>query len=463
MKKIICILMTIILVLPLAACGGSKGDDDPNLGVYEARTGEMLGIEVPVSDFYEEGFTIELKKKGKGKVFCDGEDAGIKWTLDGEDIHIEGGGLDLDGTLKDGVMVFDNIMDSGLKLTFICDDIADNAGSGSGDEDSSDEADADNDEGSLKDDIFGSSKSSEDSDDSGSKGLSRGLDSLDTSSDAGTWELYTVLQDGHTYMQEQLAAKGIESTITMESDGTGVIELAGVKSDMEWGDGKIKVTSGEDKGLEYTYNVANEFMVINDSGVILTFIKDDAAGSSGTASSASADISEDLIKKYEGDWHGLMMFTDGTGKWKERDGKKCDVVGRFSMDEDGNVTPFLAAAMKDDPDKYNFRDLEAFLDPRFNEMYISGKFLDGGELREEPATVENGLFHMKFTLVDEDSEITIEMAMRRLDEKWTDADYPRYSDEGTEFYKGYSLEEVLATFGNPPSGVPKQTHVTDWE
>ena len=106
MKKILSLMLAVLLLALAVAC--SSGDDnDPNLGVYTAKTAEYSGITLSVDQFFEKGFTIELKSGGKCKLTADGESANGKWTLEGTKFHVNGGGIDCDGTLENGVMSID--------------------------------------------------------------------------------------------------------------------------------------------------------------------------------------------------------------------------------------------------------------------------------------------------------------------------------------------------------------------
>ena len=199
MKKLVLSLMCVLLLMStfLTACGSDDAEDDPNLGVYVAKTAEMAGFEVDVSDIYENGFTIELKAKGKGIAGIDNSESKIKWTLDGEDFHAEGGGIELDGTLKDGVMVLEDLLGTGMKMTLECKE-AMKASSGSA---------RPSKEGSKKDDA----KEDQGGNDSSSKrpgGGRPGKDNADKEQ-VGKWVLYTVTQDGQVYMQNDLKKKGI--------------------------------------------------------------------------------------------------------------------------------------------------------------------------------------------------------------------------------------------------------------
>ena len=115
----IALVVIIAVVLGVVLLGG-KGNNssDPNLGVWTAVSAEMSGVSVDVSDLFSNGFSIELKAKGKCTFSVDGVSANGKWSLDGSEIHVEGGGVDCDGTLQNGRLVLENVMGTGVKLTF---------------------------------------------------------------------------------------------------------------------------------------------------------------------------------------------------------------------------------------------------------------------------------------------------------------------------------------------------------
>ncbi len=118
MKKIISVLLAMVMVLALISCGGSD-EPDPNAGVYDAVSAEMGGLSISVKSVFKDGFSLELKNGGKATFHYDGKDYGMKWTLDGETFHAEGGGAELDGTLADGTMVLENVLDSGISITLV--------------------------------------------------------------------------------------------------------------------------------------------------------------------------------------------------------------------------------------------------------------------------------------------------------------------------------------------------------
>ncbi|MBR5428945.1 MAG: hypothetical protein IK116_00290 [Firmicutes bacterium] len=118
MKKLWAVIFIAVLLLTLAACGGAEADD-PNCGVYDATEMQMMGITLDVAEVFEDGFSIELLGGGKAKFNYDGSSYNMKWTLDGDVFHAEGGGAELDGTLADGVMQLTNVIDSGMDITLV--------------------------------------------------------------------------------------------------------------------------------------------------------------------------------------------------------------------------------------------------------------------------------------------------------------------------------------------------------
>lgn len=453
--RVTCALM-VLLSLLLTACGGSDKDgDDPNLGVYTAKSAQMSGFDIDVEDVFDGGFTIELKKKGKGEAKIGDEEANIKWTLEGTTFHAKGGGVELDGKLKGGIMMLEDVMGSGVTLVLECEEAkAAAASSGKGKDDA---ANASNGGKDISD--HGKSGSGE----SGASQIAALLNG-GSAEEVGDWDLYTVTQDGKAYMKNDLRAKGISSKIHIDADGTGQIELAGSVMDMEWGNGQIVVPENEEgERDEYRYSLADDYLVLVDGDMVLAFER--VGGKSGTASddSPAAEISEALMAKYEGDWHGIILFSNAKGStFADRDGKKCDVAARIALDENGNVTPYFAEA-KDEDTEYNFRNMEAELDPDMDYMYISGNLLTG-KIDTAAVGEENGLLHSFFTITaDNGDTIDAEFAMRHPDVPWQSDDYPMYPKEGFDYYKGKSLEQVLADFGTMPAGLPGKTNITGWE
>ena len=113
----------IVFMLMISGCG--KKEPDPDSGVYRGVSAQMMGVSMSIDDLYEGGVSFELKDGGKGTCTLDGTDYRIKWTLDGNTFHAEGGGAEFDGTLSNGVMELEDLLGMGIDMTFICDELYD--------------------------------------------------------------------------------------------------------------------------------------------------------------------------------------------------------------------------------------------------------------------------------------------------------------------------------------------------
>lgn len=119
MKKLFILMLALSLLLGMTGCGESE-TPDPNAGVYEAVSATGYGMTLDVSAVFPDGFSLTLKNGGKATFHYDKKDYGMKWSLDGEVFHAEGGGAKLDGTLSRGVMELQNILDSGIDIRLEC-------------------------------------------------------------------------------------------------------------------------------------------------------------------------------------------------------------------------------------------------------------------------------------------------------------------------------------------------------
>ena len=104
-----------IAVTVLTACGNS-GEATGYEGKYISVSGEMMGMELTGEDIA--GWSIELNNGGKGKMEIDGDTGNIKWSLEDETITVNVDGEEMTGLIDGDKLVFDDILGSGMKLTF---------------------------------------------------------------------------------------------------------------------------------------------------------------------------------------------------------------------------------------------------------------------------------------------------------------------------------------------------------
>ena len=247
---------------------------------------DILGNPLEPSEMEPDAFAMTARGDHTADITVEGKTiTDLKWSNMGEHGSIDSEDINVSWEIVDDGISVDYVKD-GEYYTFFCPKDSDTEGSGaakSGDDtDEVDEAaDADeSEEAAAEDESEGSlgigDKTEDASGTKGSKSTSQKLGDMlgDASEDAGKWVLFNVNQNGHVYMEDELAQKGIESWIEMDADGTGRINLVGDLMDMEWGDGHITVPDNGQGGTdEYKYTISNEYLVIVDEGMVLTFIK----------------------------------------------------------------------------------------------------------------------------------------------------------------------------------------------
>ena len=119
MKKIYNYLFLIGLMctaLFLSGCGSSSNADSEYEGKYISVSGEAMGITLTGDDI--SGFSLELKSGGKGTMTIYEDSESITWENDDKNIKITLSGTDIEGTIGEDTITFENMLDMGMDLTF---------------------------------------------------------------------------------------------------------------------------------------------------------------------------------------------------------------------------------------------------------------------------------------------------------------------------------------------------------
>ena len=261
MKKILAILLTLAMLLSLAACGG---EDDPNAGKYIGVSAAVGGFAMAMSDVYPGETQIELKSNGKGNIVLGGDSFPMKWALEGDVFTLTIDGVDSVGKLSNGTIVID-LMDMGCVMTFEKEITEEEKATAQNDKDKK-EKDTKK-EDTKKEDKKDKDKNSE-------KSIAGALETLKTMTyqDAGYWELIRIDSENpdEAIAEEDFAMlKELQLVMYLElfEDGTGILATE-EEEDLIWMDGAVCID-----GETAVYTRENEEILMSEDGTTLVFRK----------------------------------------------------------------------------------------------------------------------------------------------------------------------------------------------
>ena len=291
--------VAVIVLLVVLLSGG--GSDDPNLGLYEAVSCEVMGIDLGVDDEW-----LELKSGGKATLMLMGDEYSCKWSLDGDELTLTQAGDDYYGTLEDGVIVLDF---DGMVYTYVNEDY----------------------EVPKGDDAEGEQPG--------------GILPPATVSEVGYWTLRcSDSDDPDSVMTEEdvdmLRDMGMEMYVDLKEDGTGIFMLDDIMA-ITWGDG---VLTAED-GSQVNYYLENGELVVDLDGMILYFEPGEGSapqidGPAGGVEidPGSNDLSPSDIQYWAGDYYGWWAIDTVWEGDSSLEGSWWDACATLELDEEGNGT-----------------------------------------------------------------------------------------------------------------------------
>lgn len=278
-RKLIAMVLSVAFTLTLLASCGKNGppvSDDPNIGVWKATKVEMFGEESDANEVFENGFELELMENGKCELRGDNGKDTYQWKAQGNAIAVSIDGTDfMTATINDGVMVIDDFMETGMKITL-------------------------EKEGAVS----GVSKAKE----------------------AGYYVIDSMTIDGELYDAKALEDAGINYYIRLKEDNTAEIRTDTLIKGT-WKDGEIRYQqNGED--LVNKYVLTDDILTIEiadgDSQATLVFKR-----SSESAAQAA----------WNGSWYGYIWVTRGFGSFEDDgEDPFVDAYLTIGIDETGSGT-----------------------------------------------------------------------------------------------------------------------------
>ena len=218
MKKVLAILLTLAVLLSLAACGGKA---DPVAGKYQGIRANPYSKNNETPFVYRDNTWLELKSGGKGSATLYGIFVKLTWAVEGETITVTIGGRESVGTLEDGLITI-NLLDMGEEQ-FI------------------------------------------------KEGMELPVPKV-TYNDAGYWELVRIDSENPDYRvpeeyMEIFRNSGILMYMDLKNDGTGVLNI-NEEIELIWQDGTITLP-GED--LSGSYTLENGRLVLTMAEMVCIF------------------------------------------------------------------------------------------------------------------------------------------------------------------------------------------------
>lgn len=373
-----------VIAILASVLGGKSNSKDPNLGLYTANKAASGGLEIDISTMFPNGFTIELKDRGKCAMNVDGEKGTGKWTVDADGaFSLSGSGLECSGTLKNGVLILKDALGEGLDITFLKDGASDT----------------------------GSAAKEETKD-----------------AEAGGTRYYKLVSLGEgddAMTAEDLAP--LANYVILYENNTGWVCLFDEAYKITWTD-----TSFEADGHTYSYTISGDIFTMDYDGTPTTFKLSDetppepeektegsAAGSTGTTDSYSNETYATYADFWAGDWYGWWIMTECHGKYESNENDWWDCCAKITVttdnkghidiwDEDGSKSERLCSS----------------------DISLSSGTTSAGAMMSETGTFSDAAINHADWIVDPGADLMDYNHMITIDAKYTE---PGNSDNYFEY------------------------------
>ena len=108
MRRVFSIILALVMVISISACGSSGRADEALVGKYIAVTGTSMGMTLSGEDMA--GFTLDLKSGGKVTMDVEGSSTNGKWVNDDTTITLTIENTEMVGKLGEDTIIFEGIL-----------------------------------------------------------------------------------------------------------------------------------------------------------------------------------------------------------------------------------------------------------------------------------------------------------------------------------------------------------------
>ena len=228
---VVFLLMIIFTMISGSIRTGKPDPKDPNQGTWKIARATVNGSSMEVDSAFGSGFTIDLNNKGKCVATVDGTKSYGTWTLSGDTLQLDCGGLTCSGTLKNDLLTLNDVHGQGVTLYFAK-------------------------SGSL----------AQTPTDSG--------DMTKTDTDVGIYVLESASDSEYTLSKEELALVDMEDFyIELRADGTGETYMEDFVT-FQWKDGNFYALTDPNTPA-MTYTREGDLLTIEFDGMTMVFKRSD--------------------------------------------------------------------------------------------------------------------------------------------------------------------------------------------
>lgn len=460
MKKVLAMLLVLVMVLGLAACGDKEEKiENPNLikiGDYQALyTGAYVTKDYDGDDAIVASFTYtnnsDEAKSFMWAMFYTAMQGGVE--MENSTIFVSADSYDYIG--EDNLLDVDPGSSLDVALTYKLRNLTDPVVIGFSDL-------MDEETGEINIDVTKLEvKTAPDAEPETGE-------SLETPAVGGpvTYKLVSFTADGQELGADMVEMMG-GGYMIFNGDGTGTFALFGENFPVTYDESTIDAVGDQlpytvtDTGMEFEMDGATYvFEVTNETPELPTPEDGESGGKGSKDEKEGVAFDADFAEGYIGDWHGMAEFYDCTGDYSDEDELQVEIIARIVFDEDGYCEPYIRLCLSQ-PENENFVIDSMGYDEEYDCMLINGtlseKPLDPVESFVE---LEGDVLYIGATYDDGSGDVfNVLGCLRRLDDTAWDYenDYPYLPADGVEFYAGMTMEEIVELYGYDVSLLPSLT------